>query len=131
MFSIPSLLSNVHQFKRLIHSFSISGLPVGAHHPEATTVSAVAASRFGVVTLSWNASVVREGQLPITGYSILYRVYDSNSKNMTHMTQSSPVNLTGLDPGTTYQVYVASVSAIGIGNYCCTRTKVYFRPHDG
>ena len=94
-------------------------------------MSAVVANRTGVIALSWNTPSVRVEELPITGYSILYHVNGNTIRNFTLMTQSSPVEITGLDPGTTYQVYIASVSVIGIGKYCCTRYKVVFRPYDG
>ena len=91
----------------------------------------MAANRTGVVILFWNVPVMRSGELPITGYSILYHI-KAGTKNLTHMTNSiTQIELTGLDPGTDYQVFVASVSAIGVGAYCCTKQKVFIQPHNG
>ena len=115
-------------FDLLITLFS---LPVGAPHPDPRTIHAVAANRTGVVILFWNVPVMRSGELPITGYSILYH-NKAGANNLTRVTISiTQIELTGLDPGTTYQIFVASISAIGIGKYCCTSQKVFIQPHNG
>ena len=71
------------------------------------------------------------GELPITGYSIRYNVRRVNDNVMALMTLSSPAEVTGLLPGTDYQVFVASVNALGTGQYCCKTIAIYVRTHAG
>ena len=49
------------------------------------------------------------------------------------MVQSSPAEVTGLHPGTEYQMFVASVNAIiiGTGEYCCESSAIYVRTSKG
>ena len=102
--------------------------PSPNHH----TVSAVPVDRRGVIRVSWTAPTVPSGELPITGYSIRYKVQSSNSFKYTSVTSnSSAAMITGLNPGTVYRVYVAGVSAIGLGSYCCEGTPVLVRTYNG
>ena len=71
------------------------------------------------------------GELPITGYSIRYKVRGVNGNVMALMTQASPAEVTGLLPGTEYQVFVASVNALGTGEYCCKTSKIFVSTHEG
>ena len=72
------------------------------------------------------------GELSITGYSIRYKVHTSNSFKYKNVTANSVVAMiTGLVPGTAYQVYVAGVNAIGRGRYCCEGTPVVVRTYNG
>ena len=65
------------------------------------------------------------GELSITGYSIRYKVQNSNVFKYKNVTANSvKAIITGLDLGTVYRVYVAGVNAIGTGLYCCDSTKV-------
>ena len=43
---------------------------------------------------------------------------------------NSETEVTGLDPGTVFRVYVAGVSAIGRGSYCCEGTPVCVRTYN-
>ena len=100
-------------------------------HPN-LTVSAVPVDRSGVIKVTWTAPTVPNGELPITGYSIQYKVGTNANNIMTLMVQSSPAEVTGLLLGTEYRVFVASVNALGTGEYCCnTSTTVYVRTHKG
>ena len=92
---------------------------------------AVAANRRGVIQVSWSAPTVPSGELPITGYSIQYKVRGVNKNVREHTTQSSPAKVFGLLPSTEYQVFVASVNALGAGVYCCKTSVIYVRTHEG
>ena len=91
---------------------------------------AIAVNRVGIIRVSWSAPTVSSGELPITGYSIQYKV-QSITDHDTLMVPASPADVTGLHPGTMYQVFVASVNAIGIGEYCCRATAVHVRTYKG
>ena len=72
------------------------------------------------------------GELPITGYSIRYKVQNSNVFKYKSVTANSvEAIITGLHLGTVYRVYVAGVNAIGIGLYCCGRTAVTVKTYNG
>ena len=71
------------------------------------------------------------GELPITGYSIRYKVNSSNSFRYKSVMSNSETEVTGLNPGTVYRVYVAGVSAIGPGSYCCEGTPVLVTTYNG
>ena len=71
------------------------------------------------------------GELHITGYSIRYKVKGVNDNVIALMTQSSPAQVTGLLPGTEYQVFVASVNALGTGKYCCKTSAIFVSTHEG
>ena len=90
--------------------------------------------RPGVIRVSWTAPTVPRGELPITRYSIRYKVQDSNSFNLTSVNSTYvAVMIADLNPGTVYRVYVAGFSAItiGRGSYCCERTPVLVRTYNG
>ena len=91
----------------------------------------MAVNRSGVIQVSWSTPDVSSGELPITGYSIQYKLRGVNDHVREHMAQSSPARLVGLLPGTEYQVFVASVNAVGIGDYCCKASVIYVRTHEG
>ena len=72
------------------------------------------------------------GELPITGYSIQYKVQSSNVFKYKNVTANSiEAIITGLDLGTAYQVYAAGVNAIGTGPYCCGSTTVTVKTNNG
>ncbi len=73
------------------------------------------------------------GELPITGYIIRYKVQNSNVFKYWSVTSNSETEVTGLNPGTVYRVYVAGVSDIGRGpgSYCCEGTPVLVRTYNG
>ena len=99
--------------------------------PNHRTVSAVPVDRHGVIRVSWTAPTVPRGELPITGYSIRYKVQNSNVFKYWSVMSNSETEVTGLNPGTVYRVYVAGVSAIGPGSYCCEGTPVRVRTYNG
>lgn len=96
-----------------------------------STVGFIALNMSGVIRVSWSAPNVSSEELAILEYSIGYHVRGTTNNNSVLTAQSPVLDLTGLEPGIEYQVFVASVNAIGIGKYCCTRNKVYVRPHGG
>ena len=72
------------------------------------------------------------GELPITGYSIWYKVQNSNVFKYKNVTASSvEAIITGLDLGTVYRVYVAGVNAISTGLHCCGSTTVTVKTYNG
>ena len=74
------------------------------------------------------------GGVPITGYYIQYRIRGTASYDI-KLSQPQPTEatITGLRLGTTYQVRLATLTAIGIGNYCCSQSgsQVFARTRDG
>ena len=70
-------------------------------------------------------------ELPITGYSLQYKVRKVAKTVKTLMVQSSPAEVTGLLPGTEYRVLVASVNALGSGEYCCSGRSIYVTTLNG
>ena len=91
----------------------------------------MAVNRSGVIQVSWSAPTVPSGELPITGYSIRYKVRRVNDNVMALLRHSSPAEVTGLLPGTDYQVLVASVNTLGIGVYCCQTSAIFVSTHEG
>ena len=94
---------------------------------------AVPVDRHGVIRVSWTAPTVPSGELPITGYTIRYKVQNSTMfKYWPVMSNSeTETEVTGLNPGTVYRVYVAGISAIGGSPYCCEGTPVLVRTYNG
>ena len=82
-----------------------------------------------VIHVSWIVPTIPSGELPITGYSIQYKVRREKDSIKTLMFQSSPAEVTGLLPGMEYRVFVASVNALGTGEYCCNErsSSIYVR----
>ena len=100
--------------------------------PNNQTVSAVPDDRRGVIRVSWTVPTVPRGELPIMGYSIRYKLKNSDSFKHTSVNSTYvAVMIAGLNPGTIYRVYVAGVNAIGRGSYCCEGTPVRVRTHNG
>ena len=105
-------------------------LSAGAPNPR--NVHAVAVNIPGGIQVSWTAPTVPSGELPITRYSIRYKVQNSNVIKYKHVTANSvEATITGLDLGTVYRVYVAGVNAIGTGLYCCDSTTVTVKTYNG
>jgi len=98
-----------------------------------TAVAAVSGVNLGSIRVTWVAPS-DTGGLSIAGYSLQYRIRGSTSF-ATQLSQPQPTEatITGLRLGTTYQVRVATVTAIGIGPYCCTQNgdEVFARTRDG
>ena len=92
----------------------------------------MAVNSSGAIQVSWSAPNVPSGELPITGYSIQYKVQNSNIFKYKSVTANSvEAIITDLDLGTVYRVYVAGVNAIGTGLYCCGRTTVTVKTYNG
>ena len=82
--------------------------------------------------MSWNAPNVSVEELPIIDYSIRYHIRGSGVSGYQYKSVvQSPAEVTGLLLGTEYQVYVASVNAIGTGQYCCVGTPRYVTTYNG
>ena len=98
-----------------------------------TAVTAAPGPHLGSIRVMWAAPSDTEG-LPIAGYSIQYRIRGTSSYT-TQLSQPQPTEATIIDLclGTTYQVRVATVTAIGIGPYCCIQngSEVFARTLDG
>ncbi len=96
-------------------------------------MTAVPGVNLGSIRVTWDAPL-DTGGVPITGYYIQYRIQGSSSYAI-QLSQPQPTEATiaGLRLGTTYQVRVAALTAIGIGPYCCTQngSKVFARTRDG
>ena len=92
----------------------------------------MAVNMSGVIQVSWSAPTVPSGELPITGYSIRYKVQNSKVFKYKIVTANSVAAIiSGLVLGTPYQVYVAGVNAISTRPYCCGRTSVVVRTYNG
>ena len=100
--------------------------------PSRHTVSAIPVDRRGVIQVSWSTPRVPSGELSISEYTIRYQVQNSSSFMYKNAAATSvEAMITGLVPGTAYQVYVAGVNVIGTGRYCCERTAVVVKTHNG
>ena len=104
---------------------------IGPNSP--TAVTAAPGPHFGSIRVVWAAPLDTDS-LPIAGYSIQYRIQGTSSY-ATQLSQPQPTEatITGLRLGTTYQVRVATVTAIGIGPYCCIQngSEVFARTLEG
>ena len=104
---------------------------IGPHPPSAVT--AVPGASLGSIRVTWVAPS-DTGGVPIAAYFIQYRIWGS-AYYATQSSQPQPTEatITGLRLGTTYQIRLATVTAIGIGPYCCTQngSEVFARTHDG
>ena len=104
---------------------------IGPHPPSA--VMAVPGARPGSIRVTWVAPS-DTGGAPIAAYFIQYRIQGSTSfSTQSRQPQPTEATITGLDPGTTYQIWLATVTAIDIGPYCCRQngSKVFARTHNG
>ena len=104
---------------------------IGPHPPSAVT--AVPGANLGSIRVTW-VPPSDTGGAPIAAYFIQYKIWGSSSY-VTQSSQPQPTEATiaGLRPGTTYQIRLATVTAIGIGPYCCRLkgSEVLARTHDG
>ena len=98
-----------------------------------TAVTAVPGVNLGSIRVMWVAPL-DTGGVSITGYYIQYRIWGTASYAI-QLSQPQPTEATisGLRLGTTYQVRLAALTAIGIGPYCCTQkgSQVFARTRDG
>ena len=97
-----------------------------------TALTAAPGPHLGSIRVMWVAPSDTE-DLPIGGYSIQYRIRGTSSYCL-QLSQPQPTEytITGLRLGTTYQVRVATVTAVGIGRYCCIQngSEVFARTLD-
>ena len=92
----------------------------------------MAVNKPGVIQVSWSPPTEPSGELPITGYSIRYKVQNSNVFKYKNVTaNSAEAIITGLGLGTVYRVYVAGVNAIDTELYCCGSTTVTVKTYNG
>ena len=110
-----------------VHHLFLAAPPI----PSRNSVSAILVDRQSV-RVSWSAPTVPSGELSITGYSIRYKVQNSNFfRHKTVTATSVEAMITGLVPGTAYRVYVAGVNDIGRGRYCCEETPLVVWTYNG
>ena len=121
-----SVFSTLNQYEL----FAVT-VAIGPHPPSAVT--AVPGARPGSIRVTWVAPL-DTGGVPIAAYFIQYRIRGSSSYvTQSRQPQPTEATITSLDPGTTYQIRLATVTAIGIGPYCCRQngSEVFARTHDG
>ena len=72
------------------------------------------------ITVSWTAPTLTTG-LPITGYSIQYKIKGSGMTylNVTVGAGTTQRDITGLQSSTEYRIIVATRTVLGTGPYCC------------
>ena len=121
-----SVFSTFNQYE----PFAVT-VAIGPHPPSAVT--AVPGARPGSIRVTWVAPS-DTGGVPIAAYFIQYRIRGSSSYvTQSRQPQPTEATITGLRPGTTYQIWLATVTAIGIGPYCCRLkgSEVFARTRDG
>jgi len=84
----------------------------------------VALNEIGKVRVTWSRPTLGPGQV-ITGYSVQYRRRGTTSYTPHSVSGSSATSytITNLNPGTVYEVRVASVGPLGLSGYCCGNGK--------
>ena len=73
------------------------------------------------IRVSWTEPTLPTG-LPITGYSIQYKIRgmsDSPYEIVTVLVEASTNDITGLQNSTQYRIRVATITGLGTGPYCC------------
>ena len=94
-----------------------------------TNVMANALSGPVGIRVSWTAPTLPTG-LPITGYSIQYRIRgmsDSTYVTVTVGAGTTQRDITGLQSNTEYRTRVATRTNLGTGSYCCQTTALYVK----
>ena len=84
----------------------------------------VALNETGKVRVTWSGRLLGSGQV-FTGYSVQYRRRGTTSYITRSVSGSSTTSytITNLNPGTVYEVRVASVGPLGLSGYCCGSGK--------
>ena len=80
------------------------------------------------IRVSWTAPTLPTG-LPITGYSIQYKIRgmsDSTYVTVTVGADTIQRDITGLQSSTEYSIRVATITVLGTGPYCCGNGKQVF-----
>ena len=73
------------------------------------------------IRVSWTAPTLPTG-LPITGYSIQYKIRNSADSTYETVTVEDGItqkDITGLESSTQYRIIVATETGLGTGPYCC------------
>lgn len=123
----------IYYVLNLFHPYgpiTVTGI-IGPNSP--TAVTALPGANFGSIRVMWVAPL-DTGGVPISGYYIQYRIRGSTSyATQLSQPQSTEDTITGLRLGTTYRIRLATLTAIGIGPYCCVQigSEVFARTHDG
>ena len=92
-----------------------------------TSVTASPLSGQVGIRVSWTAPTLPTG-LPITAYSIQYKIRntpDDKYMNMTVEDGTTQGDITGLQSGTDYCIRVATITGLGTGPYCCRSEPVF------
>ena len=78
------------------------------------------------IRVSWTATPPTG--LPITGYSIQYKIRGSGMTyvNVTVGAGTTQRDITGLQSSTQYQIRVATITGLGTGPYCCDNPNRVF-----
>ena len=84
----------------------------------------MALNEAGKVRVTWSTRILGSGQV-ITGYSVQYRRRGITSYTTHSVSGSNTTSytITNLNPGTVYEVRVASVGPLGLSGYCCGSGK--------
>ena len=112
------------------HSLMCVSTPHSAHchtdvpAPTDGSLSVVTLNEAGKVKVTWNTPTLGPGQV-ITGYSVQYRRRGTISYTTHSVSGSNTTSytITNLNLGTVYEVRVASVGPLGLGEYCCGSGK--------
>ena len=73
------------------------------------------------IRVSWTAPTLPTG-LPITGYSIQYKIRntpDSTYETVTVGASVTLIDITDLESNTQYRIRVATITSLGTRPYCC------------
>ena len=95
---------------------SITGVPA----PPDSSLLVVVLNEAGAIRVSWSKPTLLDGQ-EITGYSVQYRRRGCTYYETCSVPSSTTTSytITNLNPGTVYEVRVASVGPLGPSGYCC------------
>ena len=90
----------------------------------------VALNETGKVRVTWSGRALATAQV-ITGYSVQYRRRGTLSYTTRSVSgfSTTTYTITNLNPGTVYEVRVASVGPLGLSGYCCgsgKQVKAYY-----
>ena len=80
------------------------------------------------IRVSWTAPTLPTG-LPITGYSIQYKIRGMSDSTYVTVTVGAGTTLrdiTGLQSSTGYRIRVATRTGLGTGQYCCDNPNRVF-----
>ena len=91
-----------------------------------TNIMASSLGQVGI-RVSWTAPTLPTG-LPITGYSIQYKIRGSGLTYVTVTVEDGTTqrDITGLQNSTQYRIRVATITSLGTGQYCCDNPNQVF-----